>query len=176
VGETLSRWIGYCRPSRTPRPALASLAVLACVATAGCADALSTTYDDRLVRREIGQWIASSLGPGQAILGSEPRAWTVAYYAHGHYYGPALEEVGQAQYLGWTRTHLPAVVLVSSRSRAAENSAWYHAFLRDEQLSSQFRPVPPEHLPASARHMFVLVRTPLWAQAVRRQAAGPDVR
>ncbi len=172
LGGALMSWTGYLWPSYKPRVALANAMLVCLVAAVGCADALTNTYDDRLARREMGQWILNTLGPGQAILGSEPRAWTLAYYAQGHYYGPALEEIGQGGYSSWIRDREPAVVIVIPRRGAVDDAPWYRAFLRDEVVSSKFRPVPVECLPLPIQQTRVLVRQAVWERASLRRPPG----
>jgi hypothetical protein len=150
--------------------------LLVLVAAAGCADALTNTYHDRVARREIGRWILTTMGPGQAILGSDPRAWTLAYYAQGHYYGPAPEEIGQGPYASWIRDHQPGVVIVTAHKGKVEDVPWYRAFLRDEAFSSTFRPVPAESLPPVIHPMLVLARPDAWNRAVQRQPAATASR
>lgn len=171
VGGALVRLIQRVAPRHTPRLAIANVAVLATVAIVGCTDALTNNYDDRLIRRELGEWIRGTLGPGQSIVGSEPRGWALAWYAQGRYYGPKLEQFGSPEYLHQTRAMHPDVVLITAHHGAATDSPWYRQFLADTDLFSQFERVPAECLPPRAQHSLVFVRAPRLAAG--RPTSGP---
>jgi hypothetical protein len=168
IGGTVSRLLKRLAPRRAPRLAIANLWMLANIAILGCSDALTNSYEDRLARRDLGEWILESLGPGQSIVGSEPRGWALAWYAQGRYYGPTLEDFGSPVYLQQTRALHPDVVLVTPRKGGAQDSAWYQHFLADRDFASQFQLVPADRLPSRVSHCLVLVRTPAWPRVVRR--------
>lgn len=170
LAELLHAAAERCVGALNPRLAWSTLALLATIAGIGCGDAFSTRFTDRVARRDLGQWIRTALGEGQSILGSEPRGWTVAWYAQSRYYGPPPQEIGSAGFHQQMSHAAPSVVVVSSRSGKAEDCAWYQQLCADHEFISQYRAVPNACLPASAHRTFVLVRDDVWPQVVGQPA------
>ena len=142
-------------------------AVMLVVVTMGLADALTNRYDSRRQRLELGQWILSTVGPDQWILGSEPRSWITAYYAQGRYFGPPHEAVGTEHYRQLVAHFAPAVVLIKTEGDPLA-ADWQRRFESDQATRVCYTSVPAEQLPASCRELTVLMRNRPPAELVRR--------
>jgi hypothetical protein len=170
LSELVSLVGGRWLPASNRRYEWATVVVLSAAMVIGCTDAFTTRYKDRVARRDLGEWILAAFGPGQAILGSEPRGWTIAWYAQARYYGPALEEIGAPSFQQQVNVAPPSVILINTRGGDVAKSDWYRRLNEQSDLLSQYRPAPNECLPASAQNTLVLVREAAWEQIARQRA------
>ncbi|MHB1035485.1 MAG: glycosyltransferase family 39 protein [Pirellulales bacterium] len=69
-------WAGTWRPVVVAAPWII-------VGVAGCADALSSRYDDRVTEARLGQWANQRFGPSPLVMGPHGLATVANYYARG---------------------------------------------------------------------------------------------
>ncbi|MDA7979679.1 MAG: glycosyltransferase family 39 protein [Pirellulales bacterium] len=91
LSGVISRVAARIKPLWRQRPGAVVAAWVLLFTIVGWADALTSGYEGREARVELGNWIATRFGPGETMLGSH--RWSQAnHYARGRYYTlPAID-------------------------------------------------------------------------------------
>jgi hypothetical protein len=144
----------------------ASLLVL--VTILGWTDALTTSHASRRQRMALGRWIRDTVGPHQLVIGSEDRAFMMAYYAEGWYEGPKLHDRSPEAFRQLVYSRAPAMVLVWGGKAPAAESAYAVQVQSGAHELYAYEPLPADVLPPGCGNLVALVRCRPEARVARR--------
>jgi hypothetical protein len=146
-------------PARFAQPLAWTTGLLLLIATIGCVDALTNSFDSRRQRRDLGDWVLRHVGPNQLIIGAEMRELAFVYYSAGRYCPLRAVDMDTEWFRHVMRTD-PVGVVVLFKQRHTEHALLAERFQNDAQLPYPYQIVAAESLPASCRNVTVLVPSP----------------
>jgi dolichyl-phosphate-mannose-protein mannosyltransferase len=154
---SLCRWLGPRLERLMPMRSGSSWAMgasLVALTAIGWTDALTTTFESRSVRAELGTWIRGACGDAPMILGSDEQLALVGYYAKANY-APIPPATRGASLVEMVEQYRPDVIVVAENQLGPETCQT----LLSEQKRLGLEQVEQARLPDTPGILVVLTRT-----------------